>query len=335
MKILILGGTRFVGRHITDAALARGHTVTLFNRGRTNADLFSDVETLYGDRDGGLDVLCGRRWDAVIDVNGYLPRLVRASAELLKNEVERYVFISTISVFADFTTPGQTENAPLATLDDPNTETITGETYGGLKALCEQVVQQIFNGRALIIRPGYVVGPYDHTDRWTAWMRRVARGGEMLAPGEPSDPTQFIDARDLAAFTCNLVEQKATGIYNVTGPAQRLTWGELFDEAKRVSGSDVRFTWVNREFLEAHGVDYDELPLVLPKEYLGGMMLDVTKAISAGLRFRPLERTIRDTLAWDAAENMPRLGLSLEREAELLREWHVGRVSQSVKPDRS
>jgi len=323
MKILILGGTKFVGRHITNAALAQGHTVTLFNRGRTNAELFPDVEKLYGDRDGGLDVLRGRKWDAVIDVNGYLPRVVRTSAELLVNAVERYVFISTISVFAEAPKPGQKEEGKLETLADPNVETITGETYGGLKVLCEQAVEQIYPGRALILRPGYVVGPYDHTDRWTSWIRRVARDGEMLAPGKPSDPTQFIDGRDLAEFTVGMVERKGTGVYNVTGPAPPLTWGEVFETAKQVSHSDTKFTWVSLEFLEQQGIQLDELPMILPPDMHTLMMFDCSKAIAAGLRYRPLAETVGDTLAWDAAENTPRLGLPPEREAKLLHTWHA------------
>ena len=200
MKILVLGGTIFVGRHIVIAAVEKEHEVTIHNRGKSNADLFPQVEKLIGDGDGELDQLMNRSWDTVIDVNGYLPRLVRESANLLKEAVENYTFISTISVYADFSKPGLNEGSPLAEIEDTTTEVIDGETYGALKVLCEQAVEKSFPGRSLIIRPGFVVGPHDHTDRFTSWLRRISYGGEMLAPGEESVPLQFIDVRDLAEF---------------------------------------------------------------------------------------------------------------------------------------
>lgn len=323
VDILILGGTKFVGRHITQTALDRGHTVTLFNRGKTNGDLFPDVEKLYGNRDGGLDVLRGRSWDAAIDVNGYFPRLVTASAQLLANQVARYVFISTLSVLSDPTLYHQNEDAPLASVQDPTTETITGESYGGLKVLCEQAVERELPGRALIARPGYVVGPYDHTDRWTSWLRRVARGGEMLVPGAPDAPIQFIDGRDLAAFVLNQVEQQATGVFNVTGPAQPLTWGEMLDAAKHVTSAKGTFTWVSEEFIKEQGIDFEELPMYGGREDIAFMTVDCSKAIGAGLRFRPLAETIQDTLNWDKAQGKAHHGLTPERESELLRAWHL------------
>ena len=188
MNLLILGGTVFLGRHLVEAALARGHAVTLFNRGQHNPDLFPEVERLRGDRDGDLQALEGRRWDAVVDTCGYVPRVVRASAEMLAPNVDHYTFISSISVYADTSKPGIDEQAPVGTLDDPTTEEVTGESYGPLKALCEQAAEAAMPGRVLNIRPGLIVGPHDPTDRFTYWVRRVAEGGEVLAPGNPHAP---------------------------------------------------------------------------------------------------------------------------------------------------
>ncbi len=323
MNLLILGGTKFVGRHITCTALLRGHQVTLFNRGQTNANLFSDAEKISGDRDGGLDALRGRMWDAVIDVNGYLPRVVSASAELLREAAERYVFISTLSVYADFSVQGQDETAPLAELRDPHTEVIDGETYGGLKVLCERAVARMFPARALILRPGYVVGPYDHTDRMTAWWRRITRGGAMLAPGSPDAPLQFIDGRDLAAFAVDMVERRATGIYNANGLAVHLTWGECFDKVEMLTGTDTDFSWVGEEFLRAQNLSGGDLPMFAYSDEAGIFTMNNHKALAAGLHTRPVTETIRDTLLWDAAEGVHKLGLNAEREQELLRAWHA------------
>jgi 2'-hydroxyisoflavone reductase len=321
MNLLILGGTKFVGRHITSTALMRGHQVTLFNRGQTNANLFPAAEKVTGNRDGGLDVLRGRKWDAVIDVNGYLPRVVGASAQLLQSSVPRYVFISTISVFADFTKAGQSEGSPLARLKDPKTEVIDGETYGGLKVACEEAVQRAFPDGALILRPGYVVGPYDHTDRMTAWWRRITRGGEMLAPGNPDAPIQFIDARDLAAFVVDMTERHAAGIYNLNGLGTRLSWGECFEHVLAVTGTDTALTWVDEEFLMRQKLEGGELPMFANLEDAGIFTFNNHKAIAAGLHFRPIDETIRDTLLWDASEGVHKLGLSPAREMELLRTY--------------
>ncbi|MDX1437758.1 MAG: hypothetical protein R3335_13160, partial [Anaerolineales bacterium] len=262
MKILILGGTKFVGRHITEAALQRGHEVTLFNRGQTGPGLFSEVERLTGDRDGGLGSLKGRRWEAVIDVNGYLPRIVRDSAELLAEAVDRYAFISTISVFADFSQPGLDENSPVGRLDDWSVEEITGQTYGPLKARCEAIVEDLYPGRSVVIRPGLVVGPYDHTDRFTYWPWRFAQGGDVLAPGEPGHRVQFIDGRDLAAWTLGQVEAGATGVYNATGPDYPLTLGEVLEACREAGAGRGTAVWVSPDFLDQQGVEpWSELPL--------------------------------------------------------------------------
>ena len=329
VKILILGGTVFLGRHLVDAALARGHEVTLFNRGQHNPDLYPQVEKLRGDRNGNLDTLKGRRWDTVIDTSGYVPRIVRESAELLSGATNHYTFISTISVFADFSTPGLNEESPTGKLKDESVEEVSGETYGPLKALCEQAAAQAMPGRVLTIRPGLIVGPYDPTDRFTYWPHRVARGGEVLAPGNPQKQVQFIDARDLAEWNIRMIEAGKTGIYNATGPDHGLTMGKTLDECKAVSGSDANFTWVPEQFLLDRGVQpWMELPLWLPEDgdHAGMNSVDCSKAFAAGLTFRPLAGTIRDTLAWDAtrpADHEWRAGMKPEREAELLKEWHA------------
>lgn len=321
MNILILGGTQFVGRHITQTALDHGHTVTLFNRGRSNPDLFPQAEKLVGDRGVDLSALHGRRWDAVIDVNGYVPRHVREAATLLADVIGHYTFVSTISVYAQMDVPDQDENAPLATTDTPETEEVTGETYGPLKVLCEQAAEEAMPGRTLIIRPGFVVGPYDTTDRFTSWLRQIKRGGEMLAAGDPNDPVQFIDGRDLAEFTVGRVEAKDTSVYNATGPATPLTWGELFAEVSRVCNVETQFTWVSESFLEGQQLNPNDLPMVVPASAQGLMRTAIARALAAGLTFRPLAQTISDTLAWDAQEGTPKAGLSPEREAELLQAW--------------
>jgi 2'-hydroxyisoflavone reductase len=328
VKLLILGGTVFLGRHLVEVAQARGHEVTLFNRGQHGADLFPEVEKLRGDRDGGLDALRGMRWDAVIDPSGYIPRLVRASAEALADSVNHYTFISSISVFKDFSQRGMDETAPVGTLDDESVEQVTGETYGPLKALCEQAVEQAMPGRVLTIRPGLIVGPYDPTDRFTYWPARVALGGEVLAPGRAERAVQIIDGRDLAEWNIRLVEARHTGILNATGPAYELTMGEVLDTARSVTGSDALVTWVSEEFLLAQGVTpWSEVPMWVPESdpsMAGFSHVDISHAIETGLTFRPLADTVRDTLAWDATRpaDLPRrAGLTREREAELLAAW--------------
>jgi 2'-hydroxyisoflavone reductase len=326
MRVLFIGGTRFVGLHMAEAALARGHEVTLFNRG-TNPDTPAGVELLTGDRDGGLDALRGRTWDAVIDTPGYVPRVVRQSAELLAEAVSRYVFISTLSAYASFEQPGMDESAPLARLDDAANETVTGETYGGLKARCEDAVREVYGDRALIVRPGYIVGPFDPTDRFTYWPVRAARGGEMLAPGSPDAPIQFIDARDLADFTIGLLESGATGAYNVTGPERPLTWGPFLEYCRRLTGGDTFLTWVDEDFLLTKQLgESGELPLWIASEWNGLHSVSIAKAVGAGLRTRPLGETINDLLEWRQAVDRPlAAGLDPEREAELLGSWHAGR----------
>jgi 2'-hydroxyisoflavone reductase len=326
MHLLIIGGTRFLGRALIDAALAAGHKVTLFNRGQSNPDLYPELERLRGDRDGGLDALKGRRWDAVIDTCGYVPRVVRASAELLATAVDHYTFISTISVYADFTTIGIDEHSPLATMEDETVEEINGETYGPLKVLCEQAVDEAMGMRALHVRSGLIVGPYDPTDRFTYWPARVARGGEILAPGDPEQLVQLIDVRDIAEWIIRATEKRLTGPYNVTGPAQRLTMQQLLDVCHQVSRTDARFTWVSEKFLLQNDLaPYSEIPLWVPAEMVGMEMVNCGKVMAAGLAIRPLSDTVRDTLSWQATRPPDyewRAGLTPQREAALLNAWH-------------
>jgi 2'-hydroxyisoflavone reductase len=324
MKILIIGGTRFLGRHLVDSALAGGHEVTLFNRGKTNPNLFSNVETMIGDREHDLDKLSGRVWDAVIDTSGYLPRIVRLSAQGLEGGVKRYVFISSISVYDNISKVGINESDPVGKIEDETVEEITGETYGPLKALCEKAVQEVFGDRALIIRPGLIVGQYDPTDRFTYWPMRVKRGGDMITPERPNVPVQIIDVRDLADFIIKLIEENVSGIYNATGPDYELFFGNMLNTCKLVSGSVPTFHWASAEFLKEHNVEpWSDMPVWVPdtEENAGFSRVDVSKAIGAGLTFRPLEDTIRDTIEW--AEMRPadhewRTGLTEEKEAELL-----------------
>jgi 2'-hydroxyisoflavone reductase len=327
MKLLILGGTRFLGRGLVDAALARGHKITLFNRGQSNPDLYPDVENLRGDRDGNLDVLRGRQWDAVIDTCGYVPRLVGDSARLLADVVDHYTFISSISVYADFDQVGIDESYTLATMPDETVETIDGETYGPLKVLCEKAVDEAMNGRSLHIRAGLIVGPHDLSDRFSYWPYRVAQGGEMLAPGNPEAPVQFIDVRDLSEWIILATERQLTDPYNATGPAAPLPMQTLLQTCKEINGGDASFTWIPEEFLLAQEVaPWTELPLWVPgDEGIGFSSVDCRKAQAQGLVYRPLADTVRDTLAWlntRPADYEWKNGLPAEKEAAVLKAWH-------------
>jgi len=302
----------------------RGHEVTLFNRGKTNPALFPQVETILGDREHDLDKLSGRAWDSLIDVAGYVARVVRLSASKLEGSVGRYVFISSISVYASFTKIGIDETDPVGKIEDESFEEITGESYGPLKALCEKVVQDTYGKRALIVRPGLIVGPNDPTDRFTYWPVRVRRGGDVLAPEKPDVPVQIIDVRDLSDFIIKLIEEKASGIYNATGPDSALTLGAMLEACKEVSGSDANFKWASVEFLNQNNVaPWSDMPVWVPdtEEDAGFSRVDISKAINAGLTFRPLEETVRDTIDWAAtrpSDHEWRAGLKAEREAELL-----------------
>jgi 2'-hydroxyisoflavone reductase len=327
MKLLVLGGTVFLGRAVVDAALAAGHEVTMFNRGKNNADLYPDVEKLRGDRDGDLTALEGRNWDAVIDTCGYVPRLVGDSAKLLADQVEHYVFVSSISVYPDLAIEGLTETDNTGTLEDPTVEEVNGETYGPLKALCEQAAEAAMPGRVCHVRAGLIVGPHDQSDRFTYWPHRVAKGGEVLAPGTPDFPVQFVDVRDLAEWMVRMAEARQAGVYNVTGPERTLALGEVLETSKTVSGSDATFTWMDEKFLVENEVGpWMEMPLWVTQDAKGIMKANVERALQAGLTFRSLEDTVRDTLAWDQsrAEDVERkAGMDSEKEQSLLGTWRA------------
>jgi 2'-hydroxyisoflavone reductase len=325
MDLLILGGTGFLGRHLVEAALGDGHRVTLFNRGLIGPGLFPEVETVRGDREVDLSALRGRRWDAAIDTCGYVPRVVRASAGLLADAVDHYTFVSSISVYPDDLEPGAGEEAPEQELADPTVEEVTGETYGGLKALCERAAEEEMPGRVLNVRPGLISGPHDPTDRFTYWPRRISLGGEVLVPDHPGRRVQYIDVRDLAAWMVHMSAEQRTGTYNATGPDHELEMGRLLETCEAVSGGDARLVWVSEDFLEENGVEpFTELPLWLPRAYDALQAIDCRRANAAGLAFRPVSETIGDVLEWDrarTADTEPAAGLSPERERELLRAW--------------
>ena len=264
LRILFIGGTGFIGPHMVRLALARGHRVTLFNRGRTNPGLFPNVEKLVGDRDGGLGVLKGRQWDAVIDTSGYIPRVVKDSVDLLAQAVHRYVFISTGDVYASFSQVGLDENAPLDVLDDPKSEDAS-KHYGAFKAVCERHVRAAYGNRHTILRPGWIIGAGDYNDISSYWPVRIDRGGEILAPGTPDDPTQFIDAEDLGRFVIKAIEEDINGTFNIMGPASPLGWGEFLYGIRAVTSAPVRFTWVDADWLAKEKVlPWTDLPIWWP-----------------------------------------------------------------------
>lgn len=337
MKLLIIGGTKFLGRYLVESALARGHEITLFNRGLTNPDLFPDVEHLQGDRNEDLDVLRNRQWDAVIDTCGFTPGGVRKTVEILADSINHYTFISSQSVYAAYTEPNQDENAPVQTTSEDLNDETNGETYGARKAACEQVAEKAMPNRVLSIRAGLIVGPHDYIDRFPYWVKRVSQGGEVLAPASPGRPVQLIDVRDLAEWNIRMVEGGRTGIYNATGPDHKLTFGEFLETCQAASRSDANFTWVSEEFLLANDVkSWSEIPIWFPgEEGVNFFSIDCSKAFQAGLKFRPLIETAKDTLDWDATRNKTKeeperplvaaqgqIGLKPEREKELLRLWH-------------
>ncbi len=331
LRILILGGTGFIGPHEVRYARRRGHSVTLFNRGQTNPHLFPELEKLVGDRNDNLEALRGREWDVVVDNSASIPRWVRQSAQLLKDSADLYLFVSTLSVIADNSIIGADESVPVATIEDPTTEEVTGRTYGALKALCEQETERAFPRRALVVRPGLIVGPEDRSDRFTYWPVRIDRGGEVLAPGDPSDPTQIIDARDLTGWMIRMLEQGETGIYNATGPIRPLTMAEMLYGIRAVTSADVRFTWADADFLDEHEVRaWADMPTWIPPRdgAEGFSRVNCAKAIGKGLTFRPLAETARDTLDWfktlpEERQANLRAGIKPDREAEVLAAWHA------------
>jgi 2'-hydroxyisoflavone reductase len=323
VRVLVLGGTLFVGRHLVEAALERGHDVTLFNRGRTDPGLFAELETLHGDRAAGdLESLREGAWDAVVDTSARVPRWVREAATLLADRVGHYSFVSTCSVYSDTTLPGTNESSPVHVLEDESTEEITSaEVYGGLKVLCERELERALPGRSLSARAGLIVGPYDSSGRFTYWVHRIARGGDVLAPEPRDQPVQLIHGRDLADWLLDMAEKGESGVYNATGPESPLTMERLLEAIVAETGSDARLVWVDEGYLVEHGVEaWSDLPLWLAPggnpEVANFLAVDVTKAVTAGLTFRPLARTIRETL--EQAETFPQAGLDETRERELL-----------------
>jgi 2'-hydroxyisoflavone reductase len=381
-KILILGGTGFIGPKTIEVALARGHHVTIFNRGKREKlqPLEFEVEHLYGNRDPelpaddekgpdgkllrpdsspkGLEQLVGKSWDVVIDNSGFFPRMVKASADLLaKQGVSRYIFISSISAYDEASIPAQggDEDIKLATLKDPTVEDMGKEfeNYGGLKVLCEQAASAAFPAGATIVRPGYIVGPGDPTDRFTYWPDRMARGGEVLAPGTPDDPLQWIDSRDLAAWLVTLAENGTTGAFNAVGPTPPARWGEVLQTCIDAAGKPVELTWVPADWLEKNGKPEDAFPIWIPPtgKYTGFHRWNNARAIAAGLTLRPLSDTVKALLAWfpreierrvtvtkqiaetNKAKGLPpppdptalRAGPAPAREKELLARWKAAR----------
>jgi 2'-hydroxyisoflavone reductase len=321
VKLLVLGGTKFLGRAAVEGALARGHELTLFNRGETNPELFPEAEKLHGDRTGDFAELGGREWDAVLDPSGYIPGVVRKSAELLAGAARHYLFVSSISAYASFAGRND-EDSPLARLGDLPDDRLTEDysNYGPLKVLCEEAVAEAFGEGHAIVRPGLIVGAHDPTGRFTYWPHRVKRGGEVLAPAPPERHVQFVDVRDLGSWLVDLSERGATGAYNATHPGR--SWGEVLETCRDVAGGNATFTWVPNNFLAEREVgEWMELPMwIHASDEAGIHEADVSRAIAAGLTFRPLEDTVRDTL--ELAQLTPEAGLSPEREAELLAAAH-------------
>jgi 2'-hydroxyisoflavone reductase len=325
MRILLIGGTRFVGRHVVEAALAAGHDVTIFHRGKTGADLFPDVEHRIGDRDSDLSALADGRWDATVDTCAYFPRQVHELADVLADRGGHYQQVSSVSAYASPSkTRGYREDAPLANLDDPSVEEVSDETYGGLKVLCERVAVERFGPRSLIVRPTYVVGPDDYTWRFPWWVARIARGGEVLAPGPADAPSQVIDARDMGAWMIGLLERGKSGAFHAVGPSSTFTWGEQLEAiASNVAPEGTSLRWVDAEFLIEAQVDESALPLwpgADPDVLV--MTADPAAALATGLTIRPLAETVRDTLAWTRTVEQPeKSGISPADEAALLEKW--------------
>jgi 2'-hydroxyisoflavone reductase len=335
--LLILGGTKFLGPAVVEAARASGWTITLFNRGKTNPGLFPDLEKLQGDRLSDLKSLEGRTWDAVVDTSGYFPREVRDSAGLLgKQGAKQYVYISSISAYKDFAKPGIDETAPVAVLADPTIEKVTNESYGGLKALCEQAAETAMPGKVTNIRPGLIVGPDDPTDRYTYWPVRIARGGEVLAPNTPLDPVEFIDVRDLGIWIVKMIDTRTMGVFNATSAPIKV--GDMLDSCKAASGSDARFTWADSAFLEEQKVGaWSDLPVWTPPvgEDAGAGLVSNARAVAKGLTFRPIKVTAKDTLDWwktlpkERTEKL-KAGLTPERETAVLAAWHEAQAKKKA-----
>ena len=347
-SLLILGGTGFLGPHLVESALASGYEITLFNRGKSGPDMFLELETLIGDREKGeIDALKNRTWDVAIDTWSFGPNVIEDATAILKDNVEHYTFISTISVYSDNSIVNMDESGPLARIPEGETNIYQWQYYGPLKVLDEQAAETAFSGRTLVIRPGLIVGPRDRSDRFTYWPVRIERGGEVLAPGSPSDPVQIIDVRDLAEFTIHAIDARLTGPFNATGPVHPMTIAEMLHGCKAVTGGDATFTWVSAEFLEQEGVRaWMDLPVWVPPvgETAGFSTINCRKAIDAGMKTRPLAETVKDTLTWwktlsenarnglapatqwdvrEEGKSPRRAGLPASREREVLEKWRA------------
>ncbi len=329
MRVLILGGTGFIGPHMVREFLRRGHSVDLFNRGRTNNELFPDLTTLIGDRDGNLEALNGKEWDIVVDNSGYVPRHVADSAGLLADAAAHYIYVSTISAYASLSEPLD-EDAPLATIDDESIEEVTNTTYGPLKALCEKRAASAFGKERLtILRPTYICGPGDRTDRYSYWPVRTMRGGDMVWPGTPDDEIQIIDVRDLANFTVDAAEQTILGTFNTVTPVGSFTMGELKDDSLAVTQADMSPVWLPYDFVQSQETGSgNAFPIWVPPTSgeAGAAKVSGERAVAAGLRNRPTRETARDTIAWwktlpAERASAPRAGLAPDIEARLIETW--------------
>ena len=326
MRILILGGTGFIGRHLTELALKAGHEVTLFNRGRSGTGLFPEVELLVGDRENDLESLKGKQWDLAFDIASYYPRVTRLSCEVLAGSVDHYTLISTMALYADHSSLNNNETSPVVELEDPTVEEVTPQTYGGLKVLCEKVVNEFFADRCLLPRPGIIVGPYDTTDRMTYWVDRIAEGGQVLVPDVWEQPIQYIDAVDLMGWILEAAVAGKTGVYNLTGPKTTMPLGAFLEAINEALGSKAEFVKVDSDFLAEHlDKPGNDLPFFMPfLERRGFMHIDSSKAQAEGLSYRPLSDTILDLAKWTAG--LPRdrkweAGIRREKERSLLEEW--------------
>lgn len=331
--LLIMGGTGFIGPHLTQEAQRLGWQVTHFNRGKRNPEKVAGVETLIGDRKGQLDALRGRKWDVVIDDTGYIPKFTKMSADLLAPNVGYCLYVSSISAYASFAKPND-ESSPTGKLSNPDSEEITNDTYGPMKALCEQYSAESFKGRISVVRPGYIVGPLDGSDRFTHWPLRASKGGEMLAPGTPRDPIQIIDVRDLTTWMMKLVETRQNGYFNAVSPAGAFTIGDIITASQKESPkAGTKVTWVPEDFLKSQWKPEEvDLPPWSPMkgEYAGASLSSAVAAMKTGLKSRPLQVTVHDTLTWFQSlpperQAKPKAGLPPDKEAETLRAWHASR----------
>ena len=332
LRLLILGGTAFTGPHLIKYALNRGHEVSIFNRGKTkptiHKELFDNVEKLVGDRNDNLEALKGRQWDAVIDNYATYPRWVRQTTDILRGNADTYLFTSTLSVHASFSKRGLNEGDPVGKTEDPTVEDMSA--YGPLKALSEEVTRKAFGKGAIIVRPHLIVGPGDTTDRWTYWPVRIAKGGEVLAPGDYNRPVQYIDARDLAEFEIHLIEKRAGGTYSAVGPLAELSMAEMLYGLRAIVSNDITFTWVDQDFLAQNDVaPWSEMTAWMPSggKFDGFGSFENTKAVSAGLTYRTLADTATATLEWwnglpEERKKQPKSGLDPEKEKIVLKSWH-------------